>query len=116
MKIIKQTNRTILFDVINPERFDLINLMAGIEPTGKSLTDEKVAEINNALLVNNFDEFLKKFQPTIYSYFDQERGMVYELTKPAHPHLPLSSEAVLRDLNQRLTFLNRQHFFRLPPL
>ena len=44
MKIIKQTNRTILFDVINPERFDLINLMAGIEPTGKSLTDEKIRD------------------------------------------------------------------------
>ena len=40
MKIIKQTNRTILFDVINPERLDLINLMAGIETTGKSLTDD----------------------------------------------------------------------------
>ena len=62
MKIIKQTNRTILFDVINPERFDLINLMAGIEPTGKSLTDEKIKEIHSHLLVHSFDEFLKKFQ------------------------------------------------------
>ena len=59
MKIIKQTNRTILFDVINPERFDLINLMAGIEPTGKSLTDEKIKEIHSHLLVHSFDEFLK---------------------------------------------------------
>lgn len=83
MKIIKQTNRTILFDVINPECLDLINLMAGIETTGKSLTDEKIKEIHNHLLVHSFDEFLKKFAPTIYSYFDAESSrMVYTLERP----------------------------------
>lgn len=83
MKIIKQTNRTILFDVINPERFDLINLMAGIEPTGKSLTDEKIKEIHSHLLVHSFDEFLQKFAPTIYSYFDADsKRMVYTLERP----------------------------------
>ena len=83
MKIIKQTNRTILFDVINPERLDLINLMAGIETTGKSLTDEKIKEIHSHLLVHSFDEFLKKFAPTIYSYFDAEsKRMVYTLERP----------------------------------
>lgn len=83
MKIVKQTNRTILFDVINPERLDLINLMAGVETTGKSLTDEKVKEIHSHLLVHSFDEFLKKFAPTIYSYFDAEsKRMVYTLERP----------------------------------
>lgn len=79
MGIIEQTNRTILFDVINPEVFDMFNIMSDVDENSKSLSDEKVAEINNALLVNNFDEFLRKFKPTIYSYYDQERGMVYEL-------------------------------------
>ena len=83
MEIIEQTNRTILFDVVNPEVFNMFNIMSDVDENSKSLTDEKVAEINNSLLVKNFDDFLKKFQPTIYSYFDQERGMVYELTKPA---------------------------------
>lgn len=83
MKIIKQTNRTILFDVVNPECLDLINLMAGIETTGKSLTDEKIKEIHSHLLVHSFDEFLKKFAPTIYSYFDAEsKRMVYTLERP----------------------------------
>lgn len=83
MKIIKQTNRTILFDVINPERLDLINLMSGVETTGKSLTDEKIKEIHSHLLVHSFDEFLKKFAPTIYSYFDAEsKRMVYTLEHP----------------------------------
>lgn len=83
MKIIKQTNRTILFDVINPECLDLINLMAGIETTGKSLTDEKIKEIHSHLLVHSFDEFLRKFAPTIYSYFDAEsKRMVYTLERP----------------------------------
>lgn len=83
MKIIKQTNRTILFDVVNPERLDIINLMAGIETAGKSLTDEKVKEIHSQLLVHSFDEFLKKFAPTIYSYFDAEsKRMVYTLERP----------------------------------
>lgn len=83
MKIIKQTNRTILFDVVNPERLDIINLMAGIETTGKSLTDEKIKEIHSHLLVHSFDEFLKKFAPTIYSYFDADsKRMVYTLERP----------------------------------
>lgn len=83
MGIIEQTNRTILFDTINPEIFNMFNLMSDVDENSKSLTDEKVAEINSTLLVKNFDEFLKKFKPTIYSYFDKEKGMIYELTKPA---------------------------------
>ena len=95
MGIIEQTNRTILFDVINPEVFDMFNIMSDVDENSKSLSDEKVAEINNALLVNNFDEFLRKFKPTIYSYFDQERGMVYELTKPAGITEPLVKKIVI---------------------
>ncbi len=102
MGIIEQTNRTILFDVVNPEVFNMFNIMSDVDENSKSLTDEKVAEINNALLVHNFDEFLKKFRPTIYSYFDQERGMVYELTKPAGIPEPLVKEIVIDRSN---TFL-----------
>ena len=102
MEIIEQTNRTILFDVVNPEVFNMFNIMSDVDENSRSLTDEKVAEINNALLVKNFDDFLKKFQPTIYSYFDQERGMVYELTKPAGIPDPLVKKIVIDRSN---TFL-----------
>lgn len=95
MGIIEQTNRTILFDVVNPEVFNMFNIMSDVDENSRSLTDEKVAEINDALLVKSFDEFLKKFQPTIYSYFDQERGMVYELTKPAGIPEPLVKKIVI---------------------
>ena len=102
MEIIEQTNRTILFDVVNPEVFNMFNIMSDVDENSRSLTDEKIAEINDALLVKNFDDFLKKFQPTIYSYFDQERGMVYELTKPAGIPDPLVKKIVIDRSNMFL--------------
>ncbi len=95
MGIIEQTNRTILFDAVNPEVYDLFNIMSDVDENSKSLSDEKVKEINNALLVKSFDEFLSKFKPTIYSYFDSERGMVYELTRPEGVPRALVKEIVL---------------------
>jgi len=80
--LINQTNRTILFDVINPEVFNLSDLMSGTEENVSSLTDEKIREINEALLVSSFDEFLKKFKPTIYSYFDKNNMPQHSLVKP----------------------------------
>jgi len=80
--LIDQTNRTILFDVINPELFSLSDLMTGTEENVSSLTDEKIKEINDALLVGSFDEFLKKFKPTIYSYFDTNNMPTHSLVKP----------------------------------
>ena len=107
MKIIKQTNRTVLFDVINPECLDLINLMAGIETTGKSLTDEKIKEIHSHLLVHSFDEFLRKFAPTIYSYFDAEsKRMVYTLERPMGIPAQFVKEIVIdRNNNFLKTFI-----------
>jgi len=80
--LINQTNRTILFDVINPEVFSLSDLMTGTEEDVTSLTDEKIKEINESLLVGSFDEFLKKFKPTIYSYFDTNNMPQHSLVKP----------------------------------
>lgn len=107
MEIIKQTNRTILFDAVNPDKMDILNLMAGVEVSDKSLTDEKVKEIHSHLLVKSFDEFLKKFAPTIYSYFDAEsKKMVYTLEKPMGIPSQLVKEIVIDRNNQFLkTFL-----------
>ena len=80
--MLNQTNRTVLFDVINPEVFNLSDLMTGTEENISSLTDEKVKEVNEALLVGSFDEFLRKFKPTIYSYFDENNMPQHSLIKP----------------------------------
>ena len=57
METITQTNRTILFAEINPERLNLLTLVGDVR--GKSsLDDDKIKEINEELLVSSFEEFL----------------------------------------------------------
>lgn len=56
MDVIQQTNRTILFEEINPEKLDLITMIGDTKGID-SLNDDKVKEINDSLLVRNFDEF-----------------------------------------------------------
>ena len=70
MEIIEQTNRTILFDEINPEKLDLLTLVGDVKGL-ESVDDDKVKEINGHLLVKSFDEFLEKFSPTVYSFLMQ---------------------------------------------
>ena len=99
--MINQTNRTILFDVVNPEVFSLSDLMTGTEENVSSLTDEKIKEINDALLVSSFDDFLKKFKPTIYSYFDTNNMPQHSLVKPIGIPDMFVKETVL-DRNNRI--------------
>lgn len=65
MSIIRQTNRTILFEEINPEKMDLPTLVGDVRGID-SLSDEKIKEMNEALLVGSFDEFITKFEPVVY--------------------------------------------------
>ena len=69
--VINQTNRTILFEEINPEKMDILTLINDSKGLD-SLDDENIIEINQHLLVGSFDEFLEKFDPKVYSYFDAE--------------------------------------------
>lgn len=82
MDVITQTNRTILFEEINPEKNDLLTLIGDVK--GKSsLDDDKVKEINENLLVSSFDEFLDKFAPVVYSFFNaNNQKVMYSLKKP----------------------------------
>lgn len=82
MDVITQTNRTILFEEINPEKNDLLTLIGDVK--GKSsLEDDKVKEINENLLVSSFDEFLDKFAPVVYSFFNaNNQKVMYSLKKP----------------------------------
>jgi len=82
MEIIEQTNRTILFEEISPEKLDLLTLIGDVKGL-ESLEDDKIKEINSHLLVRSFDEFLDKFQPTIFSFFNAaNQKVVYTLEKP----------------------------------
>lgn len=82
MEVIRQTNRTILFEEINPEKLDLLTIV-GDTKGYDSLNDDKLKEINENLLVRNFEEFLEKFSPTVYSYFNaSNQKVMYSLKKP----------------------------------
>lgn len=60
MNTITQTNRTILFEEINPEKLNLLTLVGDVRGVN-SVSDDKIKEINDALLVRSFDEFLTNF-------------------------------------------------------
>ena len=74
-KIIKQTNGTMLFEEINPEKLDLLTLVGDVKGFD-SLSDEKVQEILDKLCVKSFDEFIEKFDPVVYSFFNANHQKV----------------------------------------
>lgn len=101
MNTISQTNRTILLEEINPEKQNLMTLVGDVRSIN-SLSDDKVKTLNEALLVRSFDEFLEKFEPVVYSFFDaNNQKVLYTLKKP---------EGVSEDLLTEI-HLNRQNDF-----
>ncbi len=81
-KIINQTNGTMLFEEINPEKLDLLTLVGDVKGFD-SLSDEKVQEILETLSVKSFDEFIEKFDPVVYSFFNaNNQKVMYTLKKP----------------------------------
>ena len=101
MNTISQTNRTILFEEINPEKHNLMTLVGDVRGIS-SLSDDKIKSLNEALLVRSFDEFLEKFEPVVYSFFDaNNQKVLYTLKKP---------EGVSDDLLTEI-HLNRQNDF-----
>jgi hypothetical protein len=82
METITQTNRTILFTEINPEKNNLMTLIGDVR--GKtSLDDDKIKEINEELVIGNLDEFFEKFAPVVYTWCDAVTGSNrYSLKKP----------------------------------
>ena len=101
MNTISQTNRTILFEEINPEKLNLMTLVGDVRGIN-SLSDDKIKTLNEALLVRSFDEFLEKFEPVVYSFFDaNNQKVLYTLKKP---------EGVSDDLLTEI-HLNRQNDF-----
>jgi len=59
-EIVPQTNRTILFAPINPIKDNLYKLLVD------DVSETALAEIDKKLCVSSFEEFLEKFEPTLY--------------------------------------------------
>jgi hypothetical protein len=105
MEIINQTNRCILFEEVNPEKLDLLTL-AGEIKEHNSLNDETIKEINQHLLVRDFDEFLAKFDPGVYSFYNAAtQKVVYTLKKPLNIPDDCISEIKLDPSNDFLKML-----------
>lgn len=105
METITQTNRTILFAEVNPERLNLLTLIGDVR--GKSsLDDDKMKEINEELLVSSFEEFLEKFIPVVYSWCDAVTGSIqYSLVKPENIPQNCITEIPLNESNDLLNML-----------
>lgn len=105
MDVITQTNRTMLFEQINPEKLDLLTLVGDTKGL-ESLDDAKIKEIHNQLLVTSFDEFLDKFQPVVYSFFNAAtQSVAYTLEKPDNIPEEYISEIPLNKQNDFLNML-----------
>ncbi len=105
METITQTNRTILFAEVNPERLNLLTLIGDVR--GKSsLDDDKMKEINEELLVSSFEEFLEKFIPVVYSWCDAATESIqYSLVKPENIPQNCITEIPLNESNDLLNML-----------
>ncbi|MCY6355731.1 transcriptional regulator [Clostridium sp. ZS2-4] len=105
METIYQTNRSILFEEINPEKLDLITIVGDVKGID-SLSDEKIKEINEYLLIKSFDEFLEKFSPSVYSFYNTtNQKVVYTLKKPENISEDCISEIKLDKNNDFLKML-----------
>lgn len=102
MEIISQTNRTILLDVINPEKLDLLTLVGEVKGID-SLSDDQMREINLHLECRSYEEAERKMAPVIWSFFDaNSQSVKYTLKKPEN-----ISESMLTEikLNEQENFL-----------
>lgn len=102
MEIISQTNRTILLDVINPEKLDLLTLVGEVKGID-SLSDDQMREINLHLECRSYEEAERKMAPVIWSFFDAySQSVKYTLKKPEN-----ISESMLTEikLNEQENFL-----------
>ena len=94
-----------LFEEINPEKLDLITLVGDVKGID-SLSDEKIKEINQYLLVKSFDEFLDKFSPTVYSFYNAaNQKVMYTLKKPEGIQDDCISEIAIDQNNDFLKML-----------
>ncbi len=103
--VIRQTNRTMLMEVINPGKLDLATLIGDVRGV-ESLSDDKIKEINDHLLVYSFDEVLEKFAPVVYCYYNaNNQKVVYQLEKPEQVPEEMLTEIPLNRQNEFMGML-----------
>lgn len=82
MEIINQTNRTLLLDVINLDKMDLLTLVGDVRGQD-SLSDDKMREINQHLECRSYEEVEQKFEPRVWSFYDaNSQSVKYTLERP----------------------------------
>ena len=103
--IINQTNGTILFEEINPEKLDLLTMIGDVKAVN-SLSDEKIKEIMDMLSVSSFDDFIEKFDPVVYSFYNaNNQKVMYTLKKPEGVPDDMLTEIHLNSQNDFLRML-----------
>ena len=107
--VIKQTNRTMLFEVINPDKLDFLTLAGDVRGV-ESLSDDKIREINEHLLVHSFDELLEKLDPKVYCYCNANNPkadpkVVYQLERPEYVPEEMLTEIPLNRQNEFMSML-----------
>ena len=102
---ISQTNRTMLMETLNPEKQDFLTLVGDVRGM-ESLSDDKIKEIHEHLLVRSFDEALEKFEPTVYCYYNaNNQKVMYSLEKPETIPEEMLTEIPLNRKNEVLNML-----------
>lgn len=102
---IRQTNRTMLMEMLNPEKQDFLTLVGDVRGM-ESLSDEKIKEIHEHLLVRSFDEVLEKFEPAVYCYYNaNSQKVMYSLEKPESIPEEMLTEIPLNRKNEFLNML-----------
>jgi hypothetical protein len=71
-ELVNQTNRTILFAKLNGKKDNLYQFLSG-----GIVDDELIKSINESLVVESFDDFLEKFQPSIYLNVIDQNGIPF---------------------------------------
>lgn len=105
MNTIRQTNRTLLLEEINPEKLDLLTVVGDVKGID-SLDDDKMKELNQLLECHSYEEFQEKFAPTVYSFYDANSQSVrYTLRKPESVPDSMLTEIPLTQSNDFLKML-----------
>lgn len=90
---------------INPQKAGVLSAVPDVRDKD-SLTDDQVKEVNNLLLCSSYQEFLDKFEPTVYSYFNAANQKVaYTLEKPENIPDDLITEIPLNGQNSFMKML-----------
>lgn len=102
--IIDCTNRALVFEEINANKLNLLTLLGDVEEG--VINDSTIESINKHLLVTSFDEFLLKFEPRMYSFFDVNTQQIqYVLKKPENLNEELITEIDLGKNNHFVKML-----------